>query len=257
MNSRYGPTPRTIAASPDRRSPHGGSNPSPRSRTGPSPRIRTTDDHSGDRSGVGVDRSRLQHAEDAALRVGQNRPRHIALANISGCCPQRSQSRDQFRLVGQGSGGERKVRAVFHRIEVRDGDYIDADSGRVWQHAARGFYVRHAGTLTGQDPAERLRPEPAEHRVIPSLEIHLNQSQRHGAQRLCVRYTRHQMLPVSCLDARVTPHAMIFDLGHGRDDQPVTTGRSVPAPSTPARHSLSGSSRKRVPRPWCAWYTSF
>jgi hypothetical protein len=46
---------------------------------------------------------------------------------------------------------------------------------------ARGFDVGHAGFLAGNTPAERLRPEPADRRVIPGIYRNLNKPQRHAA----------------------------------------------------------------------------
>jgi hypothetical protein len=70
------------------------------------------------------------------------------------------------------------VHAVLHRLGVRDADDIDADGGGVRPDEAHGFDVGHAGPLAGNAPAERVRPEPAERRVIAGLHIHLNKSQR-------------------------------------------------------------------------------
>src|SRR5262249_49420734 len=83
--------------------------------------------------------------------------------------------------MGCRGGGEIDVHAVLHRFGFRDGKDVDADGGGVGIGEARGFNVGHAGFLTVSTPAERLRPEPANRRVIPGIHRNLNKSQRHAA----------------------------------------------------------------------------
>ncbi|GAA4044726.1 hypothetical protein GCM10023063_34380 [Arthrobacter methylotrophus] len=71
--------------------------------------------------------------------------------------------------------------AVPDRFGVRDRDDIDAHGGRVRPDKTQRFNIGHTGSFAGNTPAERLRPKPAESRVIPGLEIHLNKSQCHTA----------------------------------------------------------------------------
>src|SRR5829696_5789122 len=146
---------------------------------GHGPRIGAVEDHRGDRAGVPVELPRLQHSEQVALRVGQDRPRHVALAYVGGRRTELLQARDQLRLMGRGRGGEIEVHAVLHRLGVRDADDIDADGGGVRPDEAHGFDVGHPWPLAGHPPAERIRPEPAERRVIAGLHIHLNKAHRH------------------------------------------------------------------------------
>ncbi|MCY1225478.1 hypothetical protein D9M72_376750 [compost metagenome] len=149
---------------------------------GHGPRVRTVDHHRGNRPGVPVDRPWLQHPEQIALRVGQCRPWHVALAHVGGRRPKLLQPRDQLRLVGRGGGGEIEVRPVANRLGVGDGDHIHADGDGVRPDEAHGFNVGHSGPFAGNTPAERLRPKPAERCVIPGLEIHLNELQCHTAR---------------------------------------------------------------------------
>ncbi|GAB2462802.1 hypothetical protein GCM10027073_20340 [Streptomyces chlorus] len=63
--------------------------------------------------------------------------------------------------------------------------------------AGAGFNVGHAGSLAGNTPAERFRPELADRRVVKSLYVHLNRSQCHAGDPmhpLCndIRRYRHQ-----------------------------------------------------------------
>lgn len=46
---------------------------------------------------------------------------------------------------------------------------------------AYGFNVGHAGSLAGDFPAERRRPEPADRAVIPGIHRDLNKPRRHAA----------------------------------------------------------------------------
>ncbi len=93
-----------------------------------------------------------------------------------------SPPRDQVHLIGRRGGGEIDVHTVLHRLGFRNGNDIDADGDGVRPDEAHGFNVGHARSLAGNTPAERLRPEPADRRVIPSFHIHLNKSQRHAAK---------------------------------------------------------------------------
>jgi hypothetical protein len=127
------------------------------------------------------DRLRLQHVELVALRVGEDRPRDVALAHVGGRCAEFLKARDEVRLMGGGGRGEIDVYAVLHRFGLRVGNDIDADGGGVGVDEALGLEVGHAGCLAGNTPVERLRPEPAERRVIPSLHMNLNKSRRHAA----------------------------------------------------------------------------
>ncbi|OLT29438.1 hypothetical protein BJF79_40870 [Actinomadura sp. CNU-125] len=143
--------------------------------------IGAVDHHGGDRAGVPVDLPGFQHAEHVALRVGQDRPGDVALAHVGGRRAEILQARDQLSVVGLRGGGEIEVHAVLHRFGVLDGDQVDVEARGVGPVEARGFEVGDAGSLAGRPPAERLRPEAAEGRVVPGLEVHLNESQRHAA----------------------------------------------------------------------------
>ncbi|GAA5190150.1 hypothetical protein GCM10023346_06460 [Arthrobacter gyeryongensis] len=72
--------------------------------------------------------------------------------------------------------------AVPHRFGIGDGDDIDADGNGVRPDEADGFNIAHTGSFAGNIPAKDLPPKPAESRVIPGLEIHLNKSQCHIAR---------------------------------------------------------------------------
>ena len=76
------------------------------------------------------------------------------------------------------------VHPVLHRFGVRDGYDVDADGDGIRILETDGFKVGHTRPLARQAPAERLPPEPAKRRVIPSLEIHLNESQSHAADHM-------------------------------------------------------------------------
>ena len=77
------------------------------------------------------------------------------------------------RLVGvDGADAERLCRLAV-------GNDVDADGSSVGIDEAHGLEVGHAGFLAVNTPAERLRPEPAERRVIPSLHMNLNKSRCH------------------------------------------------------------------------------
>ena len=73
------------------------------------------------------------------------------------------------------------MHAVLHRLGFRHGKDVDADGDGVGIREAYGFDVGHAGFLAGNTPAERLRPEPADRGVIPSIHRNLNKPQRHAA----------------------------------------------------------------------------
>ncbi len=143
------------------------------------PRVRAVDHHRGHRSGVPVDRSRLQHAELVALRIGQDSPWHVALAHVGGRCAEFLQARDHVRLMGCGGRGELDAHEVLHRLGLRVGNDVDADGSSIGIDEAHGLEVGHAGFLAVNTPAQHLRPEPAERRVIPSLHMNLNKSRRH------------------------------------------------------------------------------
>src|SRR4029077_4355239 len=83
--------------------------------------------------------------------------------------------------MSRGRGGEVDVHAVLHRLGFRDGKDVDADSDGVGIGEAHGFDVGHAGFLTVNTPAERLRPEPADRGVVPGIYRNLNKPQRHAA----------------------------------------------------------------------------
>jgi hypothetical protein len=117
-----------------------------------------------------VDFPRLQHAELVALRVGEDRPRYFALAHVGGRRAKSPEARDQLRLMGRRGGGEIEVHTVLCCcLGFRDGNDVDADADRVRPNeAADGSNVGQAGSLVNT-PAERLRPEQADRRVIKSL----------------------------------------------------------------------------------------
>lgn len=56
----------------------------------------------------------------------------------------------------------------------RDGDDIHADGGEVRPGGTHGLDARRTGFLAGNNPVERLRPEPAQRRVVPGFEVQLN-----------------------------------------------------------------------------------
>ncbi len=87
----------------------------------------------GSRAGVSL-RLRVRPGEDAelvALRVGEDHPRHVALADVGGRRTEILKARDQLRLMGRRGGGELEVHAVLHRFGFRDGNGIDADGDGV------------------------------------------------------------------------------------------------------------------------------
>jgi hypothetical protein len=89
--------------------------------------------------------------------------------------------------MGRRRGGEIEVHTVLCRcLGFRDGNDVDADGDRVRPNeAADGSNVDgHAGSAAENTPAERLRPEPADRRVIKSLYVHLNRSQCHAQFRV-------------------------------------------------------------------------
>ena len=121
---------------------------------GHGPRIRAVNDHRGDRPGVPVDRPGLQRAELVTLRVGEDRPRDVALAHVCGRRAKILQARDQVRLVGRGGGGQIDMHAVLHRLGLGGGKDVDADGGGVGIGEADGFNVGHAGSLA-------VNPQPS------------------------------------------------------------------------------------------------
>lgn len=149
----------------------------PAPEAGHGPRVGAVDDDRRDRPGVLVDRTRLQDAEHVALRVGQDRPRHLTLADVGRRRPELPQPRDELRLMRRGGAGEVEVRAVPDRLGVRDPDHVDADGGEVRPVEAHRFDVGHAGCLAVHAPPEGVRPELAECGVVPGLEVHLSKLQ--------------------------------------------------------------------------------
>src|SRR5690349_4957078 len=132
---------------------------------GHGPRIRAFDDYYGDRPGVQVDRPRLQHAELVAFRVGEDRPRDVALAHVDRRRAEVFETRDQVRLMGRGGGGEVDVHTVLHRFGFRDTKDVDAQGDGVGVVKALGLDAGRTGFLGNDLPAKRLRPEPAERGV--------------------------------------------------------------------------------------------
>src|SRR5581483_5069634 len=88
------------------------------------------------------------------------------------------------------SGGQIDVHAVLHRLGFRDGQDVDADGDGVGIGEAHRLNVGHAGFLAGNTPAERLRPEPADRGVIPSIHSDLNKPQRHATNPKPWRFVR-------------------------------------------------------------------
>ena len=165
---QIGPSPWPNAASHDRRSPRAGSSPSPRPRTGPWSAVRTVDHHRGDRPGVPVDRSRLQHANKlpsgSARTVHGTSPRPTSAPSHRAPTGARPTPFDatQRWWRGRGARGTSTSRGP-------DGDDVDATAAASGQRKPR-FNIRHTGSLARNTPAERLR-QNRRARVIPSLEI--------------------------------------------------------------------------------------
>ena len=91
--------------------------------------------------------------------------------------------RHQLRLMGYRGRGEIDVHAVPHRFGIRHGDDVDAHGGvGIGPHEARRCDAGRTVSRAGHRPAECLRPEPADRRVVAGLEIHLHESQRHAVR---------------------------------------------------------------------------
>jgi hypothetical protein len=74
-----------------------------------------------------------------ALRVGEDRPRHVALAQMGGRRTESLEARDQLRLLGRRGGGEIEVHTVLRGcLGFRDGNDVDADGDRVRPNEAAG-----------------------------------------------------------------------------------------------------------------------
>lgn len=82
---------------------------------------------------------RGEDTELVALRVGEDRPRHVALAHVDRCRTESLQGRDQLRLTGRRGGGEIEVHTLLRRCPgFRAGNDIDADGDRVGPDEAAG-----------------------------------------------------------------------------------------------------------------------
>ncbi|NIK59702.1 hypothetical protein BJY22_005419 [Kribbella shirazensis] len=93
-------------------------------------------------------------------------------------------------MVRHGTGGELEVRAILHRLGVRDADDIHTERARVRPVETDRRDVGHTRSLAGQAPTERLCPEPPQRRFVPSLEIDLHKLQPHTAHPISAQLDR-------------------------------------------------------------------
>ena len=113
-------------------------------------------------SNAGSERTRSEHTELVALRIGEHDPRLLALSDVRSRRAERKQPLDLDVSV---VWPEVEVQPILDRLRLRD---LDEEESR--QAIRSGSNLELVGIVVDDHPAERLPPPPPEAARMPCID---------------------------------------------------------------------------------------